>query len=31
MNNEEFSYFFHGTTINDPTLVNEIFDNGLIN
>ena len=31
MSNEEFSYFFHGTTISDPSLVNEIFNNGLIN
>ncbi len=31
MNNDEFSYFFHGTTITDSSLINEIFDNGLIN
>lgn len=31
MNNEEFSYFFHGTTITDSSLINEIFDNCLIN
>lgn len=31
MNNEEFSYFLHGTTVNDVSIVNEIFNNGLIN
>lgn len=31
MNNDEYSYFFHGTTIKDSSLINEIFDNGLIN
>ena len=31
MNNDEFSYFFHGNTLNDSSLINEIFDNGLIN
>ncbi len=31
MNNDEFSYFFHGTTITNSSLINEIFDNGLLN
>ena len=31
MNNEEFSYFFHGTLVNDSSKINEIFNNGLIN
>lgn len=31
MNNDEFAYFFHGTTVTDLSLINEIFDNGLIN
>ena len=31
MNNDEFSCFFNGTTIKDSSLINEIFDNGLIN
>ena len=30
MNNEEFVYFFHGTTMTDPALVDEMFNNGLI-
>ena len=31
MNNEEFLYFFHGTSVNDSSKINEIFNNGLIN
>ena len=31
MNDNEFSYFFHGTTITDSTIINEIFTNGLLN
>lgn len=31
MNNDEFAYFFHGTTIDNPSLIDEIFNNGLIN
>ena len=31
MNDNEFSYFFHGTTITDTTIINEIFTNGLLN
>ena len=31
MNNGEFSCFFYGITINDRSLVNELFNNGLIN
>lgn len=29
--NNEFSYFFHGTTVNDSKLIDEIFNNGLLN
>ena len=31
INNDEFSYFFHGTSITDSTIINEIFKNGLLN
>ena len=30
MNNDEFVYFFHGTTMSDPSLIDEMFNNGLI-
>lgn len=30
MNNDEFIYFFHRTTINNSSRIKEIFDNGLI-
>ena len=31
MNNEEFKFFLHGTTISDSSMINNIFNSGLLN
>ena len=31
MNNEEFKFFHHGTTVSNPDMVKDIFNNGLLN
>ena len=31
MNNEESKFFLHGTTVSNPDMVKDIFNNGLLN
>lgn len=31
MDNSEFDYFLHGTSVDDPNLIDDIFNNGLLN
>lgn len=31
MNNDEFIYYLHGTNINDSSMIDDVFKNGLMN